>query len=81
MSLKSKYDEMNEFYQLLDTFINKYKTITDETRDQKNTVLNEVKQLYNNYFNAYKKITILKIQTKKIKKILSQTSLASILLN
>ena len=52
---------MNEFYQLLDTFINKYKTITDETRDQKNTVLNEVKQLYNNYFNAYKKITILKI--------------------
>ena len=81
MSLKSKYDERNEFYQLLDTFSTKYKTITDETRDQKNTVLNEVKQLYNNYFNAYKKITILKIQTKKIKKILSQTSLTSILLN
>ena len=72
---------MNEFYQLLDTFINKQKTTTDETRDQKNTVLNSVKQLYNNCFNAYKKITTVKIQTKKIKKILSQASLTSILLN
>ena len=61
MSLKSKYDDMNEFYQLLDTFINKQKTTTDETRDQKNTVLNSVKQLYNNCFNAYKKITTVKI--------------------
>ena len=55
MLLKSKYEEMDEFYQLLDTFINTHKTITDETRDRKNRVLNRVKQLYNNYFNAYKK--------------------------
>ena len=55
MLLKSKYEEMDEFYQLLDTFINIHKAITDETRDRKNRVLNRVKQLYNNYFNAYKK--------------------------
>ena len=61
MLLKSKCDTIDEFYQLLNTFINRHKTITDETRDNKNRVLNKVKQLYNKYFNAYKKIRIVKI--------------------
>ena len=55
MSLGSKYDEMIEFYELLNPFINAHKAINTETKDRKDRVLSYVKLLYNNYFDTYKK--------------------------
>ena len=55
MSLGSKYDEINEFYALLNAFINTHETTTNETRNCKNRILNNVNQLYNDYFDLYKK--------------------------
>ena len=55
MSLGSKYDEVNEFYALLNAFINTHEAITTETKDRKNRILNNVNQLYNKYFDAYRK--------------------------
>ena len=59
-SLESKYNEMTDFYGLLNSFINTHKATTDEANDRKNEILSHVKPLYNNYFDAYKKITIIK---------------------
>ena len=55
MSLGSKYDELDEFYKLLDSFINAHVAITDETKDRKDKTLSYVKPLNNNYFDTYKK--------------------------
>ena len=49
MSLGSKYDEMNDFYVLLNAFIN---TATTETKYRKNRIIINVKQLYNKYFDT-----------------------------
>ena len=55
MSLGSKYEQINEFYTLLNAFIKTHEAITTETKDRKNRILNNVNQLYNKYFDAYKK--------------------------
>ena len=55
MSLGSKYDEMIDFYQLLNSFINTHKAINTETKDCKDKILSYVEPLYNNYSDAYKK--------------------------
>ena len=46
---------MNDFYTLLNAFINTYETTTTETKDHKNRIMNNVKQLYNKYLDTYKK--------------------------
>ena len=55
MSLGSKYDEINDFYTLLNTFINTHEAITTETKDRKNRIMNNVKLLHDEYLDAYKK--------------------------
>ena len=55
MSLGSKYDEINDFYALLNAFINAHEATTTETKDRKDRILNNVKQLYNKYLDTYKK--------------------------
>ena len=55
MSLGSKYDEMKDFYTLLNSFINTHEGTTDETKDHKDRIMKYVKPLYNEYFNAHKK--------------------------
>ena len=54
-SLGSKYNDMTDFYKLLNSFINTHKVINTETKDRKNKILSYVKPLYKNYFDAYKK--------------------------
>ena len=63
ISLGSKYDEMNDFYTLLNVFINTQKATTTETNDRKNRIFSNVKQLYNKYLDTYKK----KYASEKIK--------------
>ena len=60
MSLGSKYDEMNDFYTLLNAFINTHEATTTETKDRKDRIMNNVKPLYNKYLDAYRKIMIVK---------------------
>ena len=60
MSLGSKYDEMIDFYELLNSFINTHKAINTKTKDRKDKIMNNVKSLYDNYFDAYQKIRIIK---------------------
>ena len=60
MSLGSKYNEMNDFYALLNVFINTHEATTTETKDRKDIIMKNVKQLYNKYFDNCKKITIVK---------------------
>ena len=55
MSLDSKYDEINEFYTLLNAFINTHKTTITETKYRKERVMKKVVQLYNDYFHLYEK--------------------------
>ena len=55
MSLGSKYDEMADFYTLLNAFINTHKAINTETKDRKDKVVNNFKPLHDRYFVAYKK--------------------------
>ena len=55
MSLGSKYCEMNDFYMLLNAFINTHEATTTEKKDRENSIINNVKQLYNKYFDTYKK--------------------------
>ena len=55
-SLDSKYNDMKNFYMLLNAFISTHKAPTDETNDCKSRILSHVKLLYNNYLNAYKNI-------------------------
>ena len=54
MSLGSKHGEMNEFYTLLNVFINTHEAPNTETKDCKNRIMNNVKQLYNKYLDTYK---------------------------
>ena len=49
MSLGSKYDEMNDFYMLLNAFTNTHQATTTETKDRKDRNMNNVKRLYNKY--------------------------------
>ena len=60
MSLDSKYDEINDFYTLLNEFIKTREASTTETKNRKIRILNNVNQLYNKYFDTYKNITIVK---------------------
>ena len=60
MSLGSKYDGINDFYVLLNSFINTQKATNDEKKDRKDRIVKKVKPLYDEYFNAYKKIMIVK---------------------
>ena len=53
--MTSNYDEIDDFYKLLDSFINTHKATTNETKIRKNKILSYVKPLYNKYFNAYEK--------------------------
>ena len=55
MSLGSKYDEINDFYALLNAFINIHEATTTETKDRKDRIMKNVNQLYNKYFDTYKK--------------------------
>ena len=55
MSLPSKYDEMTDFHDLLNSFINKHKVTNTEARNRKNRILSYVKTLYDKYLDAYKK--------------------------
>ena len=52
MSLGSKYDEINDFYALLNPFINTYEATTTETKDRKDRITENVKQLYNKYLDT-----------------------------
>ena len=45
MSLGSKYNERNEFYTLLNAFINTQEAITTETKNHKNKIMNNVNQI------------------------------------
>ena len=53
MSLDSKYDEMTDFYELLNSFINTHKVTNTETNDPKNRILSYVMPLYNKYLDTY----------------------------
>ena len=55
MSLGCKYDEINDFYGLLNAFINTHEVTITETKDRKDRIMKNVKQLYNKYFDTYKK--------------------------
>ena len=45
---------MNDFYELLNSFINSHVAITVETKDRKDGIMNNVKLLYDIYFDTYK---------------------------
>ena len=51
---------MNDFYTLLNAFINTQEPTTTETKDCKYRIMNNVKQLCHEYFDTYKKKTIVK---------------------
>ena len=53
-SLESKYNDISNFYRVLNEFKN-HKTNTDETQQCTNRVINNAVALYNNYFDSYKK--------------------------
>ena len=55
MSLPSKYNEMSNFYTLLNAFNNTHKAINIKTKGCKDKIIKHVKLLYKNYFDAYKK--------------------------
>ena len=55
MSLGSKYDEINDFYTLLNAFVNTHEGITTETKNRKKKVMQKVVHLCNDYLDAYKK--------------------------
>ena len=55
MSLLSEYDEMNNFYALLNAFIDTHEATTTETKSRKDRIMENAKQLYNKYFDTYKK--------------------------
>ena len=46
---------MNDFYMLLNAFINTHKATTTETKIHKDRIMNNVKQLYNKYLDTFKK--------------------------
>ena len=45
-SLSSKYNEMNDFYALLNASINTHEATTAEKKDCKDIIMENVKQLY-----------------------------------
>ena len=55
MSLGSKYDEINDFYALLNAFINTHEATTTERKHGKDRIMENVKQLYHKSFDTYKK--------------------------
>ena len=55
MSLGSKYAEMNDFYALLNPFINIHEATITETKDRKDRIMENVKQLCNKYLDTYQK--------------------------
>ena len=55
MSFGSKYDEMTDSHEILNSFINTHKATNTETSNRKNQILSHVKPLYNKYLDAYKK--------------------------
>ena len=55
MSLDSNYDEMTDFHELLNSFINTRKATNTETNNHNNRILSYVKPLYNKYLDTYKK--------------------------
>ena len=60
MSVGSKCDDRNDFYTLLNAFINTHKVANTKTKNRKERVMKKVMQLYNDYFDVYKKITTVK---------------------
>ena len=46
---------MNDFYALLNAFINTLEATTTETKNHKNIIINNVNQIYNKYLDTYKK--------------------------
>ena len=54
MSLCSKYDEINDFYTLLNAFISTHEATTTKTKNRINRITNNVNQIYNDYFELYK---------------------------
>ena len=58
MSLGFRYNEINDFYELLDSFINTLVATTNETNDRENRILSYVMPLHDKYFNAYKKLRL-----------------------
>ena len=61
MSLGSKYNEISDFYTLLNAFINTHKATNTETNDHKNRILSYVMPLCNKYLDTYKKLAIVKM--------------------
>ena len=55
MLLGSKYDKMNDFYALLNEFINTHEATFTETNDRTNRIMKNVNQLDHKYFDTYKK--------------------------
>ena len=55
MPLGCKYDQMIDFYTLLNAFINTHVATTNETNDLKNKILSHIKLLYDKYLDTYKK--------------------------
>ena len=54
MSLGSKSDQINDFYTLLNAFINTHKATNTETNNRKVRVMKKVVQFYNDCFDLYK---------------------------
>ena len=53
MSLDSKYNEMTDFHEILNSFINTHKVTNTETNDRKNRILSYVMPLYSKYLDTY----------------------------
>ena len=58
MSLDSKYNEMNDFYALLNALVNTHEATTTETKNRKFGIVKNVKQLKINTSILTKKTTI-----------------------
>ena len=55
MSIGSKYDEIDDFYTLLNAFIKTRKTTTTQTKNRKKEVMKKVVELCNDYFDLCRK--------------------------
>ena len=55
ISIGSKYDEIDDFYTLLNAFIKTRKTTTTQTKNRKKEVMKKVVELYNDYFDLCRK--------------------------
>ena len=62
MPLGSKNGEMNDFYELLNVFINTHESSTTERQDRKNRIMNNIKQLCNQYL-----VKVLTYDSEKVK--------------